>query len=108
VPLNRLIEVGPINRLQLLTVDIILLSLQLTMLAITLSTTPSTTSMNETRTAVSSELDRAERGVTDEEGNEGSEVTLDVGYEQVIIRVGVVETIKSLWKNDSPIVRRFR
>lgn len=78
------------------------------MLAITLSTTPSTTSTNGTRTAVSSELDRAERGVTDEEGNEGSEVTQDVGYEHVTIRVGVVETIKSLWKNDSPIVRRFR
>ena len=103
-----LIEQGPINRLRLLAVDLLLLSLQLTMLAITVSTTPSTTSTNGTRISVSSDLDRAERGATDEEGDEGSGVTQDVGYEHVTIRVGVVETIRSLWDNDSPIVRRFR
>ena len=103
-----LIVGGPISRLRLLAVDIILFSLQLTMLAITVSTTPSTTPANGTRIAVSSELDRAERGVTDENGDEGNGVTRDVGYEHVTIRVGVVETIKSLWDNDSPIVRRFR
>jgi hypothetical protein len=101
-------EGGPISRLRLLAVDVILLSLQLTMLAITASTIPLTTPENGTRVAVSSDLDRAERGVTDEEGNDGSEVTQDVGYDHFTIRVGVVETIKSLWDNDSPIVRRFR
>ena len=57
----------------------------------------------------SPELDRAEQGVTAEDGDEGNGVSRDVGYEPVAVRVGVVETIKSLWDNDSPIVvRRFR
>jgi len=79
------------------------------MLAITASTTPPTSSSNGTRITVYSDLDRAERGVTnDDDPDEGSGVTQDVGYEHVIVRVGVVEAIKSLWDNDSPIVRRFR
>jgi hypothetical protein len=99
---------GPINRLRLLAVDVVLLSLQLTMLAITVSTTPLTTSTHGTRMAVASDLSRAEQGITDEEGREGSGIAQDVGYEHVTIRIGVVETIKSLWDDDSPIVRRFR
>ena len=80
------------------------------MLAVTASTTPPTSSSNGTTIAVSSDLDRAERGVTndDSDPDEGNGVTQDVGYEHVIVRVGVVETIKLLWDNDSPIVRRFR
>lgn len=98
-----------------------ILLLQLTMLAITASTTPSTItgtssitgSSNGTRVVVrsSSDLDRVERGMTDDGdvgGGGGRSPSHDVGYEQVIIRVGVVETIRSLWDNETPIVRRFR
>jgi hypothetical protein len=108
---------GPTSRLRLLFVDVVILILQLTMLAITATTTPktpetgTTTTTTVARVAASAELDRAERGETEEmilqEGSEetGSTAT---GFEHVVVSVGVVETIKSLWDDTTPLVRRFR
>src|SRR5271170_6289948 len=107
---------GPTSRLRLLFVDVVILILQLTMLAITATTTPKTSETGTTtttvaRVAASAELDRAERGETDEEMNlqEGSEETgsMATGFEHVVVSVGVVETIKSLWDDTTPLVRRF-
>jgi hypothetical protein len=108
---------GPTSLLRLLFVDVVILMLQLTMLAITATTTPKTPetgTMTTTvaRVAVSAELDRAERGETDEEMTvqEGSEDagSTATGFEHVVVSVGVVETIKSLWDDTTPLVRRFR
>lgn len=111
---------GPISRLRLLAVDIVILLLQLIMLAIGVSTTtpPSRSMPNVARVAVSSDLDRAERGETEDgSGDSGGDSGgggggmgrgQDSGFEHVIVSVGVVETIKSLWDNEEPIVRRFR
>lgn len=68
------------------------------------------------RVAMSAELDRAERGETEEEETvrevsgdaEGGETIQDAGFEQVVVAVGVVETIKALWDDATPLVRRFR
>jgi len=63
------------------------------------------------RTTVSTELDRAERGVSsslDEDERRSSGAPHDEGYENIVVRVGVVETIRSLWDSDTPMVRRFR
>ena len=84
-----------------------ILLLQLTMLAVTASTTPSTETTNVLRIHVPSSLDRAERGEADDV-EEGSGTSHETGYEHVVVCVGVVETIKMLWDNDTPIVRRFR
>ena len=73
------------------------------MLAITASTTTST---NGTRVTGSMDRDRAERDVMDE--IEAGGISHDTEYEHVIVSVGVLETLKSLWDNDTPIVRRFR
>lgn len=112
---------GPISRLRLLAVDLIILGLQLTMLAVTASTAPP--EPIQTRASGSEELDRAERGENiEEEGSveeeeQGEEDTVGLeretrtetgGYEHTIINVGVVETIKMLWESETPIVRRFR
>jgi hypothetical protein len=77
------------------------------MLAITASTTPSTETTDVVRIHVPSSLDRAERGETDD-FEEGGGTSHETGFEHVVVRVGVVETIKTLWDNDTPIVRRFR
>ena len=105
-------------------VDLIILGLQLTMLAITASTAPP--ELVTVRASGSEELDRAERGENDEgaareeeevdpEGSEMErkdelerETRADNGYEPTVINVGVVETIKLLWGSEVPIVRRFR
>ena len=99
---------GPTSRLRLLSVDVIILLLQLTMLAITASTTLSTVLSNGVRPIVSLDLDQEEQGLTDELVEGRGMTSHDSGYEHVVVRVGVVETIKSLWDNDVPIVRRFR
>jgi hypothetical protein len=109
---------GPTSRLRLLFVDVVILILQLTMLAITATTTPktpetgTTTTTTVARVAASAELDRAERGETEEEMTvqEGSEDagSMATGFEHVVVSVGVVETIKSLWDDTTPLVRRFR
>lgn len=94
--------------------DLIFLLLQLTMLAITASTMPSTAIGQQSvgRVAVLSDLSRAERGETDEivqsSDRENGKVTHDTGYEHITVQVEVVETIKSLWESEAPIVRRFR
>lgn len=95
-----------------------ILLLQLTMLAVIASTAPpDPATVNLPRVAVSADLDRAEQGegsfeTEGEEQPEGSEETEiiphDTGYQHVTVRVGVVETIKSLWDDETPIVRRFR
>ena len=110
---------GPASRFRILLVDIVILLLQLTMLAITATTTPKTsergTTMTVARIVASIELDRAERGETEEEetvpegGSEEMGMTIrDAGFEHVVVSVGVVETIKSLWDDTTPLVRRFR
>jgi len=107
---------GPTSRLRLLFVDVVILILQLTMLAITATTTPKTPETGTTtvaRVVASAELDRAERGETEEEEmtvQEGSEETglTATGFEHVVVSVGIVETIKSLWDDTTPLVRRFR
>src|SRR5204863_5419136 len=98
----------PISLLRLLSVDVVILFLQLTMLAITASTTLSTAPSDGTRTIAPLDLDREEQGFTDELAESRDVTALDTGYEHVVVRVGVVETIKSLWDNDVPIVRRVR
>lgn len=109
---------GPISRLRLLAVDLIILGLQLTMLAVTASTAPPEPA--QTRASGSEELDRAERGenpaeegTEEEEGEDVAELERETrtdtgGYEHTVINVGVVETIKLLWESEAPIVRRFR
>jgi len=100
-------------------VDLIILGLQLTMLAVTASTAPP--EVVQARPTGSEELDRAERGENPEdeeeeedvqEGEEVSEADMETrtesGYEHTVISVGVVETIKLLWDSDVPVVRRFR
>ena len=103
--------------------DLIILGLQLTMLAVTASTAPP--EPVTVRASGSEELDRAERGANEEdvareeeEDQEGPEMErkdelerdtrADNGYEPIVINVGVVETIKLLWGSEVPIVRRFR
>ena len=87
------------------------------MLAITATTTPKTTEtgMAVSRVAVSAELDRAERGETEEQeetvnetGEESGGTIQETGFEHVVVAVGVVETIKALWDDTTPLVRRFR
>jgi hypothetical protein len=85
------------------------------MLAITASTTPPPASATGSRTTASVDLDRAERGVTTEtddppsaEEGDGAGVVHEEGYENIVVRVGVVETIRGLWDNQAPLVRRFR
>jgi hypothetical protein len=89
------------------------------MLAVIASTAPPdpATVADVPRVAVAADLDRAEQGEGSyetqiEEQPEGSGETeiirSDTGYEHVTVRVGVVETIKSLWDDETPIVRRFR
>jgi hypothetical protein len=115
---------GPISRWRLLIMDLIILGLQLTMLAVTASTAPPEPAT--VRASGSEELDRAERGESDEstareeegEDPEGAEMErndelvretkAENGYEPIVINVGVVETIKLLWGSEVPIVRRFR
>ena len=67
------------------------------------------------RVAVSIDLDRAEQGVSSYENQrweqvEGpdEELRADTGYEHITVRVGVLDTIKSFWDDERPIVRRFR
>lgn len=104
--------------------DLIILGLQLTMLAVTASTAPP--EPVTVRASGSEELDRAERGENDEgvareeveEDPEGPEMErkdeleretrVDNGYEPIVINVGVVETIRLLWGSEVPMVRRFR
>lgn len=96
--------------------DIVILVLQSTMLSLKATTAypPEHPRQQPTRVIASTELDRAERGETDEVAQpdepeeESSTVCHDLGYEHITIRVGVVETIKSLWGNENPIVRRFQ
>ena len=83
------------------------------MLAVTATTRPRTPSEAGTavaRVAVSAELDRAERGELDDEteGERSGETAHETGFEHVVVSVGVVETIKSLWDDTTPLVRRFR
>jgi len=107
----KLIAGGPISRLRLLAVDLAVLVLQLTMLAITASTGPSNTTSGESRAATSSELDRTERGAGEDGGGDDEQVSLtshDSPFEHVHVRVGVIDTIRSLWDSETPIVRRFR
>jgi Fungal domain of unknown function (DUF1746) len=99
---------GPISRLRLLSVDLIILGLQLVMLAIGCSGSSDLSPGNGNARGGSAELDRAERGETGDEEEEEGMVTNDAGYEHVTVRVGVVETIRSLWNNDTPVVRRMR
>jgi hypothetical protein len=102
---------GPISRLRLLVIDIMIFLLQLTMLAITACTTPQPTAASRiSAPVVSADLDRVERGVstTSSSKEEGALSLHGEGYENIVVRVGVVETIRSLWDNDVPLVRRFR
>ena len=100
----------------MLAVDVVILVLQLTMLAITATTTPkiTETGMAVSRVVVSAELDRAERGETEEQetlnetGEESGGTIQETGFEHVVVAVGVVETIKALWDDTTPLVRRFR
>jgi len=103
--------------------DLIILGLQLTMLAVTASTAPP--EPVTVRANGSEELDRAERGENEDVEREEEEeyperpeterkdelerdTRADNGYEPIVINVGVVETIKLLWGSEVPIVRRFR
>ena len=78
------------------------------MLAISCSTSTELSAENrDVRSGSSVELDRAERGETQdrEDNEEESVVTDDDGYEHITVRVGVVETIRSLWNNETPVLR---
>jgi hypothetical protein len=91
------------------------------MLAITASTAPPDPDevVDLSRVAVSIDLDRAEQGEGSYENqrweqvegpDEAREMELraDTGYEHITVRVGVLDTIKSFWDDERPIVRRFR
>jgi hypothetical protein len=115
------LTVGPIGRLRMMGVDFIILVLQVVMLAVTATTSPP--EVVEVITTV--DLDRVERGVTMEEGD-GDEIdgVGDDGLERnemmerneseeeedrsTVVRVGVTETIRTLWDSDAPLIRRFR
>ena len=120
------------NRLRLVMMDLILLLLQLTMLAINANTVPRTGALGGNastsaldRVSMSQDLDRVERGEATNIGENTEQMALQEssssgsdngrsdnggssGYEHVTIRIGVIETIKLLWDNEAPIVRRFR
>jgi hypothetical protein len=105
-------------------VDVVILALQMTMLAVTATTAAEGGSRNVAATSSSMELDRAERGEGEAEAEaEGEAGTPDEDVEErglmesdvideedklVVVNVGVVETIKRLWDSEEPIVRRFR
>jgi len=103
-------------------VDVVILALQMTMLAVTATTAAEGGSRNVAATSSSMELDRAERGqgeaevegeagTPDEDVEERGLMESDVIDEEdklVVVNVGVVETIKRLWDSEEPIVRRFR
>jgi hypothetical protein len=89
------------------------------MLAVIASTAPPdpATVGDLPRVVVSADLDRAEQGEGNYETQSGEQlegpgeteiIRYDTGYEHVTVRVGVVQTIKSLWGDETPIVRRFR
>jgi hypothetical protein len=91
------------------------------MLAITASTAPPDPAevVDLSRVAVSIDLDRAEQGEGSYENQRWEQVEgpadarenglrTDTGYEHITVRVGVLDTIKSFWNNETPIVRRFR
>jgi hypothetical protein len=102
---------GPISRLRLLSVDVIILCLQLVMLAIS---SASEEGLEMDRTGGPAALDSAERGeregrVGNDQGNEDEGMVVnDIGYEHIVLRVGVVETIRSLWNTEARVIQRMR
>jgi hypothetical protein len=119
------LTIGPIGRLRMMGVDFVILLLQVVMLAVTAATSPPETVVVANMTAV--DLDRVERGVTMEDGegvDEDAEIEGDDGSEHhemmerhdteeeedksTVVRVGVTETMRTLWNSDAPLLRRFR
>jgi len=115
----------PIGRLRMMGVDCVILLLQVVMLAVTAATSPPETVVVGNVTAL--DLDRVERGVTMEDGegvDEDTEIEGDDGLEHhemmerhdteeeedksTVVRVGVTETMRTLWNSDAPLLRRFR
>jgi hypothetical protein len=82
------------------------------MLAITAITSPPplVPDVGQSRASMSTELDRAERGGTSENGEveDSNGENHSAVYEPIVLDVGVVETIRSLWDSETPLVRRFR